>query len=106
MALKDKNEHTYISFWWCSSSEDLMRTLKVDPNYGLSLNALEQNRLTFGSNTLEEIKPSNVMRLIFESIKEPMIILLLSIALLSGLFGKTIGRDIEIFVSTLDRKDF
>jgi Ca2+-transporting ATPase len=100
MAIKDKNEHTNISFWWCSSAEDLMRTLKVDPNYGLSLNAIEQNRLTFGSNMLQEIKPSNVMRLIFESIKEPMMILLLSIALLSGLFEKTIEAIVMIFVVT------
>ena len=38
------------------------------------------------------------MSLIFESIKEPMMILLLSIALLSGLFGKAIEAVVMIFV--------
>jgi Ca2+-transporting ATPase len=94
MAEKDKN----IPFWWSLPVAALIDILKVDPNYGLSESEIEKNRLIFGSNSLEEIKPTSILGLIFESVREPMMVLLLSIAFLSLLFGKSAEAIVMVFV--------
>ena len=91
MAINDK-------FWWSALLEDLIGALKVDTTKGLSSHEVDQRRSFFGSNTLEEIKPTSVMGLIYESVKEPMIVLLLSIAALSLLFGKMVEAVVMAFV--------
>lgn len=98
MGKTDKSAGAAIPFWWQRPLEDLIQSLKVDPNQGLSREEVEKNRLVYGSNALEEIKPSNVLELIFESVKEPMMLLLLAIALLSLLFGKAIEAGVMVFV--------
>jgi Ca2+-transporting ATPase len=87
-----------VHLWWSRPIEILLRELGVNPRSGLSVEAVEQNRLAFGSNILEEIKPTAARKLIFESICEPMMVLLLSIAALSFLFGKPIEAIVMVFV--------
>ena len=87
-----------LSFWWSSSGEDLLKQLNVDPEEGLSGHVVDRQRRLFGSNTLEEIKPTGIWELILESLKEPMIVLLLSIALLSLLFGKPVEAGVMVGV--------
>jgi len=98
MIKNNKNTNNNIPFWWSVPLENLIEILKVNTTKGLSSHEIDQKRSFFGSNTLEEVKPTSVMDLIFESVKEPMIILLLSIAAISLLFGKAIEAIVMAFV--------
>jgi P-type Ca2+ transporter type 2C len=89
-----------INFWWSAPKENLIQNLNVDPVNGLSEEQVKQNRFKFGSNTLEEIKPASIKELIFEGVKEPMMVLLLTIAGLSLIFGKPVEAVVMIFVVT------
>lgn len=77
-----------LKYWWADDKDELLNKLDVDPVRGLSEEEVTQSRKSFGSNMLEEIQPTSVLELIYSSVKEPMMILLLGIALLSILFGR------------------
>ena len=87
-----------VHLWWSRPIELLLRELGVNPRSGLSAEAIEQNRLAFGSNVLEGFTPTPARTLIFESLREPMMVLLLSIAALSLLFGKPVEATVMVFV--------
>ncbi len=84
--------------WWSTPLEDLIPSLGVDVARGLSPEGVAAQRRTFGSNALEEIKPTGVWELILDGAKEPMMVLLLSIAVLSLLFGKPAEAAVMVFV--------
>lgn len=87
-----------LSNRWSLSSKDLARALAVDPALGLSKEQVETNRHDFGSNRLEETKLTPIWHLILEGFKEPMMVLLLTIAALSLLFGKEVEAAVMLFV--------
>ncbi len=74
--------------WWSVPKEKILALLQVVPQQGLSDAQVTESRKKFGSNTFIESKQKTVLALIVEGIKEPMMLLLLSIALLSLVFGK------------------
>jgi Ca2+-transporting ATPase len=87
-----------INYWWSTPKEELIRNLNIDPVIGLSKDQVGKHRLTFGSNTLDEINPASIKELIFEGVKEPMMVLLSTIAALSLLFGKPVEAVVMLFV--------
>jgi len=96
---KENNEiYKTINYWWSIPKEDIIRNLNIDSVSGLSREQVEKNRLTFGSNTLEEIKPTSAMELIRDGVREPMMIVLLSIGALSFVFGKIGEAMVMVFV--------
>jgi len=92
------NKFSINHAWWDIPKEELIKKMRIDIKKGLNRQQVEQFRKTFGSNILEEIKPTSIPSLIFEGIKEPMMILLLSIASLSLIFGKFVEAFAMIFV--------
>lgn len=84
--------------WWSIPIEKIFTLLNIDRRSGLSSSQVTASRKKFGSNTVTEIKQKTLSALIFENVKEPMILLLLGIALLSLMFGKTIEAITMIFV--------
>lgn len=84
--------------WWALPADKVLSILKVNPHNGLSQEQVFQQRKTFGSNVLVEIKPKSIYALILEGIKEPMLLLLLGIAALSLVFGKFIEAVAMLFV--------
>lgn len=74
--------------WWSTPRGDVIQRLGVDVTKGLSPERIDGRRRSFGSNVLKEIKPTGVRELILDGVKEPMMVLLPSIAPLSLLFGK------------------
>lgn len=87
-----------LSHWWAFGKDELLNRLHVDPSQGLSEKDVKNNRASFGSNILEEIQPASPYELILDSIKEPMMLLLLGIALLSIFFGRIPEAIFMIFV--------
>jgi P-type Ca2+ transporter type 2C len=82
--LTDKNTfNSKMRFWWSEPIEYLIRLLSIDPVKGLLKKQADNYRLSFGANILEEIKPTRIWKLILDGVKEPMMILLLSIAAIS-----------------------
>ena len=70
--------------------EKWLDTLHVKPDTGLTSIHVEEHRRLYGENRLEEERTPSFLSLLRESLHEPMMLLLLSIALLSLLFGKEI----------------
>lgn len=96
--LKTNNINKKPEFWWNISHNDLITSLSFNISRGLSIDQVNNYRRLFGSNILKEIKPTSIWELIFDGIKEPMMILLLSIAGLSLLFGEPVEAIVMIFV--------
>lgn len=88
------------SFWWSISSHALMQSLQVDPEVGLQVDVIKKNRLVFGPNDFFESKPRSIFAIALESLREPMMLLLLAIALLSFVFGK-IGGAIAMILEVI-----
>jgi hypothetical protein len=77
--VKDNNS-SGISYWWSVPKEELVNILDVNMQSGLTKAQIEDNRKRFGTNTVEEIKPAGIGRLVIEGIRQPMMVLLFSIA--------------------------
>jgi len=66
--------------WWSYSANALARQFDVDLARGLSSDQVKPNRERFGSNRMEDPGSTSVWRLLWESVKSPMMVLLLVIA--------------------------
>ncbi len=91
-------EHKTLKDWWSKPLQELESQIGTDPAKGLNNDRVEENRRIFGANGLEEIKPTGIGQLIIEGIKQPMMVLLLSIAGLSLVFGKPLEATVMVFV--------
>lgn len=66
----------------------------ADPKNGLTIEKVKGNRAVFGANIMRELKPKSILSLVLEGVKEPMMVLLLSIAAISFIFGEPVkGSD-------------
>ena len=84
--------------WWSDSQNTALTSLQVDPARGLSDEQVQSHRASFGTNTLEEIRRAGIWELILDGVKEPMMIVLLSIAALSLAFGRPVEAFVMVFV--------
>jgi P-type Ca2+ transporter type 2C len=84
--------------WWSESQDAILQALQVDPARGLSNDQVARQRASFGANILEDIKRAGIGALILDGVKEPMMIVLLSIAVLSLAFGKPVEAAVMVFV--------
>ncbi len=78
--------------------EAVLAALSVDALTGLTESRVTENRTSFGSNEVEAIRPASARSLILEGIRQPMMVLLLSIAVLSVLFGRIVEALVMLFV--------
>ena len=93
-----KSSASIPSHWWAGPLNDILQGLQANPARGLSEDQVQQHRVAFGANVLEEIKRAGAWALILEGVKEPMMIVLLTIALLSWAFGKPVEAFVMVFV--------
>ena len=84
--------------WWSQPLNKLIKTLDINKDGGLTSSQVKENKVSYGANTLTEIKPAGVAELILEGVKEPMMIVLLSIGGISLLFGKPVEALVMAFV--------
>ncbi len=55
----------------------VLKTLKTDKNYGLTVSGVEKSRREHGENALKKKKQDGIIKRIFSALKEPMLIILL-----------------------------
>lgn len=85
--------------WWSIEQEKLTRLLNVLPKKGLSDSQVIDYRTKFGSNIFVESKQKTLLlTLLIEGIQEPMMLLLLNVAILSLIFGRIIESFAMVFV--------
>jgi Ca2+-transporting ATPase len=87
-----------LSYWWSLSKDRILEILHVDPENGLPIREVQKRRAILGTNALRELKPKSSVALILEGIKEPMMVLLLSIAAISFIFGEPVQAVFMLFV--------
>ena len=75
------------------SQEEILSTFNTDLNAGLSDSTVEENARKYGVNELKRDKPVSLIRRILDSLKEPMLILLMLAALVA------LGINITLYVS-------
>ena len=75
--------------WWSVPAQELIETFAIDPSQGLSEPQVTKSRAQFGSNRMQERGPTSLWTLLWESIKSPMMLVLLSIAGISLALGQT-----------------
>jgi P-type Ca2+ transporter type 2C len=84
--------------YWALTAKELLVNLGIETDNGLNEFQVNDFRFKFGSNSIEFIKLTSIGGLIIEGIRQPMMVLLLVIAVISILFGRTIEALVMIFV--------
>lgn len=74
--------------WWARPAGELLQALDVNPDRGLTPDQVAKKREEYGSNRLEDTGPTSLWTLLWESVKSPMMVLLLSIAVISLALGQ------------------
>lgn len=87
-----------VQGWWSIPADDVVRVLGTVSDRGLSADRVEEMRARYGPNALEALGPSSEWRLLWESIRSPMMVLLLSIAVVSVLLGQFREAVVMVFV--------
>jgi len=87
-----------MSEWWTCSISNLANFYNTDIKTGLSEIQVQKNAEKFGINTFTELKTASTFSLLIEGIKSPMMLLLLSIAVLSLIFSEYLEAAVMIFV--------
>ncbi len=78
--------------------QDLIKRLNTDEASGLSLDQVERNRTTYGSNALTREKPESLLRRIMGAASEPMILMLIMagvIALVVNIIRASTGSEAD-----------
>lgn len=84
--------------WLRMSKQQLLTALHVNPATGLTNEQVATSRTQYGSNIVTPVQPMSTGALLLEGIKEPMMMLLLSIAAISLLFKKYTEAIAMLFV--------
>ena len=87
-----------MSEWWTCPISNLANFYNTDIKTGLSEIQVQKNAEKFGKNTFTELKLASTFSLLIEGIKSPMMLLLLSIAVLSLIFSEYLEAAVMIFV--------
>ncbi|MCL7454434.1 MAG: cation-transporting P-type ATPase [Anaerolineae bacterium] len=74
--------------WWATEPAKLARETGSDLSQGLSPEQVGRNRQRYGHNRFEERGPASLWTLAWESVRSPMMLLLLAIAGISLLLGQ------------------
>src|SRR3989304_4907091 len=80
-----------LTYWWALPKEKIPEILKVDFHNGLRAERVQEQRDAFGANIMEELRPTSFWMLFLDGVKQPMMVLLLSIAAISFLLMDTRG---------------
>lgn len=91
------NLHLF-SHWWTLSAQQIQEVFSIDYERGLAAEQIGKSRASYGINSIMEVKRTSTIALLLEGIKEPMMLVLLSVATLSLVFGETIEAAVMVFV--------
>ncbi len=97
-ALEEERTNATLTSWWAMPVEDVLVKLDVNPTTGLSTERVQTQRAAFGANLMRGLEPTSPWTLVEESLKEPMMVLLLSIAAVSLVFGELVQATVMVFV--------
>jgi P-type Ca2+ transporter type 2C len=86
--MSNHDESKPLANWWARDPAELARETGTDLSQGLSPEQVERNRERYGHNRLEERGPESIWTLAWESIRSPMMLLLLAIAGISLVLGQ------------------
>jgi Ca2+-transporting ATPase len=87
-----------LSTWWTTPARELAERIGTDLSEGLESEQVEVRRWQYGSNYLEDEGPTSLWTLALESVRSPMMLLLLSIAGISLLLGQIREALVMVFV--------
>src|ERR1035437_6247655 len=87
-----------LSKWWAGSILNLADFYGSNIKDGLSVAQIQKNVEKFGKNTFIELEPTSTFSLLIEGLKSPMMMLLLSIAVVSLIFSKPLEAVVMVFV--------
>src|SRR3990172_2825876 len=99
--MKKKNNHLPVNLldnWGSRPVKNLSHALGEDLKRGLSPDQVTQNREKYGTNHLEDIGPTSLWILLWDSVKSPMMVLLLTIAGISLALGQIREAVVMVFV--------
>ena len=84
--------------WWAIPGEQLAGFFGISPETGLDLDKISSMQAKYGVNLLQGQGPSSLARLLWQSIKSPMMILLLAIAGISLALRQVREAIVMVFV--------
>ena len=84
--------------WWAVPPDEALRLTGTDPERGLSAAQVEESRQRYGSNEVRHAGPTSLWTLLWESVKSPMMVLLLTIAAISLAVGQVREALVMVFV--------
>jgi Ca2+-transporting ATPase len=84
--------------WWATPAQELAQRLDADLGHGLTGAQVEAHRAGYGTNQIEDRGPTGLWTLAWESVRSPMMLLLLSIAAISFAVGQLREGVVMVFV--------
>jgi Ca2+-transporting ATPase len=81
--VEESEQHPF----WSRSAEDVLGTLGVEKERGLSLPEVQQRQQEYGKNTLKAAAAKSALAIILDQFKNLIVVLLLAAAILSLFFG-------------------
>lgn len=84
--------------WYRTSTRDVLKELSADPEAGLSASAVETRLSEYGRNELKEEKKKPFIKKLAEQFLDPMIIILLLAAIISGVVGEAVDSVIILAI--------
>ncbi|TXT58757.1 MAG: hypothetical protein BAJALOKI2v1_310045, partial [Promethearchaeota archaeon] len=83
---------------WTRSKQEVLDTLSVNPEHGLSETKAKKRLEEIGENKLEEEEKVSFLKVLAHEIVEPMILLLFAVGILYTIVGESPFDGITIFV--------
>jgi len=81
---------------------DVVEELGIDPDWGLSQQDVQQRRDKYGKNRLVREEGRGAWRIIRDQLIEPMVLLLMAAALVSGYLGEYIDTGVILAIVVLN----
>ena len=94
----DQPQENYPARWWSIPVKEATKTFGVDPERGLSSDQVAHNREKYGNNRQEDSGSASLWALLWDSVKSPMMALLLAIAGISLALGQIREATVMVFV--------
>ncbi|MFN2130214.1 MAG: cation-translocating P-type ATPase [Anaerolineae bacterium] len=92
------NRRAASTAWWASSAQELAQQLDANLDRGLTDDQVEAHRDRYGDNQIGDRGPTGLWTLAWESVRSPMMLLLLTIAAISFAVGQVREGVVMVFV--------
>jgi len=73
--------------WHCKEVDEILQSLNSSEQ-GLTTEEARERLISFGPNTIKQVKKRTILQMVFDQFKDFMILVLIAAAVVSGIIGE------------------